>query len=98
MVIQPDGFRFGFFSGSGEIAAPHAASGILAGGSALSGVAPTHCSATQCTFTGKSSTGDPVTVEITLAAHDCTMTVRAAGASILVRTAGLAPAYGLGDR
>jgi hypothetical protein len=99
MVIQPDGLRFSFFAGGKEIAAPHSASGILVGGAALTGAVPANCSAAQCAFTAKSSSGDPVTVEISLAPHDCTMTITAtAGASILVRTAGLSPSYGLGDR
>jgi alpha-glucosidase (family GH31 glycosyl hydrolase) len=99
MVIQEQAFRFGFFTGSKEIAASHPASGIEINGSPLTAVSAGRCSAARCSFTAKSSSGDPVSVEVTLTEHHCEIKIGAAvGASVTVRTAGLAPSYGLGDR
>ncbi|HEX4028867.1 MAG TPA: TIM-barrel domain-containing protein [Terracidiphilus sp.] len=99
MVIQPDGLRFGFFAGSREIAAAHPAAGIEINGAALNTVTAAHCSESQCSFTAKSSNGAPVEVTIALSRHHCEMKIDApAGTSVVVRTAGLSPSYGLADR
>ncbi len=99
MAIQMEGFRFSFSSGTAQIVAPHAASGIEVNGSALVDIAPRTCSATRCSFSAKSATGAPVTIDVTLAEHHCKIEIEApAGASVIARTAGLAPSYGLGDR
>ncbi len=99
MVIQTDGFRFGFFSGAEQIVAPHPTSGIEINGSALSDVSAENCSSTHCAFTAKSVRGDAVKVDVALEEHHCELKIEAPkGASVIVRTAGLAPSYGLGDR
>ncbi len=99
MSILTDGLRFGLFAGGREIAAPHSESGIEVNGAPLAGISAVGCSAARCTFVAKSSGGDPVTVDVHLTEHHCVWTIKApAGSSVVVRTAGLAPAYGLADR
>jgi alpha-glucosidase (family GH31 glycosyl hydrolase) len=99
MVIQTGGFRFGFSSGAGQIVAPHAASGIEVNGSALAEVTPRSCSASHCNFQAKSASGDPVTLDVTLAEHHCEIKIAGpTGVSVIARTSSLVPSYGLGDR
>jgi hypothetical protein len=99
MVIQPEGFRFGFFANSREIAAPHAESGVEVDGSPLSAVSGPSCSQSECSFAAKSVSGDPIKIDVALAAHHCTLKIDApTGARVVVRTAGLSPSYGLADR
>ena len=98
MEISLDGFRFGFSRGAITVAAPHPDSGILVGGAPLAAITLSACSQARCNFTAASAAGDPVTIAVELLPNDCTLTVSLAKpASVLVRTAGIAPAFGFSD-
>ncbi|MDR3737085.1 MAG: glycoside hydrolase family 31 protein, partial [Acidobacteriaceae bacterium] len=98
MEITTDQFRFGFSRGAVTVAAPHPESGILVGGAPLSAVTPGACSETRCNFTATSASGEPVAIAVELLPDDCSLTISLTKpASVLVRTAGIAPAYGFSD-
>lgn len=98
MEISSQGFRFGFTRGASVVAAPHVGGGILVDGAPLAQVTSGACSATHCEFTAKTASGDPVKIAVNLAEDDCSVTVTPAKpASIILRTAGIAPVYGFSD-
>jgi alpha-glucosidase (family GH31 glycosyl hydrolase) len=99
MIVQTEGFRFGFFTGAGQVAAPHTTSGIEVNGSPLADVSAQSCSATHCGFTAQSASGAAVTIDVALSEHHCELKIETpTGSSVIARTAGLAPSYGLADR
>ena len=99
MVIYQTGFRFGFFAGDKEIAPAHPESGILVNDSALTAVTVASCSQSHCSFSAKAGDGSPVSIQVALSPHDCSLKVfPPTGARVVIRTAGLSPAFGLADR
>jgi hypothetical protein len=98
MEISLDRFRFGFFRAGAQIATPHPDAGILVAGAPLSHVVPFACAETACSFSAQDVTGSAVSLHIDLASDDCTLMIAPLRpASVLVRTGGIAPAYGFGD-
>ena len=80
------------------MAVPHACGGILVDGAPLAQVTSGACSATHCEFIAKTALGDPVKIAVNLVEDDCSVTVTPAKpASIILRTAGIAPVYGFSD-
>jgi len=98
MGISLPGFRFGFSRGNEPIAAPHAHSGLLVGGLPVSEVASAGCTASSCNFTARDAGGNAVTIRVQLEPDACSLTVIPTKPSaVLLRTAGLAPVFGLAD-
>lgn len=99
MTIFRDGFRFGFFRGDTQLAAPHPQSGILIDGASLKNVKAEECDAARCKFSATTAVGMPVAIQVKLTPADCAITVTPAKpASIVLRTRGMNPSFGLGDR
>ncbi|MDR3723105.1 MAG: glycoside hydrolase family 31 protein [Terracidiphilus sp.] len=99
MEILLDRFRFGFSRSAEQIVSPHLDSGILTDGAPLTAVTAESCAADRCRFSATSASGIPVSISVELLPDDVTLTVvPAKPAAVLIRTAGLSPAYGLGDR
>jgi alpha-glucosidase (family GH31 glycosyl hydrolase) len=91
-------FRFGFFRGAKPIASPHAESGILVGGASLSHVVADSCAQASCSFSATAADGTPVLMRAKLLPDEFALTVTLSrAASVVIRTRGLSPVYGLAD-
>lgn len=99
MAIEPERFRFGFFNGAKTIAAAHPDSGIEVNGAALSAVTVEKCTASECRFAAKTKDGSTIDLDVALTPADCSLKLfPQEGAQVVIRTAGLSPAFGLADR
>src|ERR1700760_888662 len=99
MTIFKEGFRFGFAQGGTQLAAPHTQSGLLVDGAPLKQVTAKACSEADCMFSATTSGGVPVSVRVKLTPADCALTVTLAKpAPVVLRTSGIGPSFGLGDR
>ncbi len=100
IVISADGFRFGFDHASTHVAEPHPVSGIEVGGAPVAHVSVKHCAPASCTFSAATVAGSPVRITVDLEPDHCALSVAPStpGQSIVIRTAGISPAFGLGDR
>ncbi len=99
MHIEPAGFKFSFTYNGKLVSASHAESGLLLGSDPVSSTEAVSCDAAQCTFRVVTTNGAKAQVNILLEPHLATLKVLAVErrSSILLRTAGMSPAYGLGD-
>src|ERR1700733_731072 len=100
MQLESMGFRFGFTYDGKTVAAEHAESGLLFGSDPVASAEKRTCSETECIFAVKTTNGAKGEVLVRLAPHQVTIKVSEQDprSSVELRTVGLTPAYGLGDR
>lgn len=97
--INSVGLRYSFIFNSKEVAAAHYLSGVEIGGLPLSSITSTKCSTTRCEFNVSNINGDTAQINITVEPQHVIFRVTGkVGLSGIVRTAGISPSYGLGDR
>lgn len=100
MSIESRGFRFGFQYDGRTVVSAHGDSGLLLGSDPIAKAEKSSCSLVLCTFEVVTTNGAKGKVTVGLKENHVQMDITESEprSSILVRTAGLKPAYGLGDR
>jgi alpha-glucosidase (family GH31 glycosyl hydrolase) len=98
--IDERGFRFSLDHDGQSAAAAHAQSGLVINDLPVLMAKPGRCSPSTCHFNVSTSKGDAAEVTVELTGYHVTVTVVPAAypAKVLLRTAGIAPSYGVGDR
>jgi len=99
MHIENVGFRFNFSVNGKEVVAAHAESGLLIGSDPVVSTQVNSCNATNCKLTVTTTNGAKAEVAIQVRDHHVSIKVIPSERrnSVVLRTAGLAPAFGLGD-
>lgn len=98
--IDPHGFRFSLDHDGRNAAAANEQSGLVINDLPVLEAQPEKCGPAICHFRVSTAKGHVAQVTVELTGYHVTMTVipTAYPAKVLLRTAGLAPSYGLGDR
>jgi alpha-glucosidase (family GH31 glycosyl hydrolase) len=99
MHIEGNGFRFSFSYNGRQVVAAHAESGLLLGSDPVKSTQVRDCSAIRCTFLVTTTNRAKAEVTLQLEAHHASVKILPVErrGSVVLRTAGISPAYGLGD-